>query len=404
METYIYKAKSPVTGKKIKGEMQSESEKAVRELLINKKLEPISIAKKTAFNADLNDILSGTARIKLQDITFFCKQFASMIQAGISIGKGLQICAQQCDNQNLKKHLEHIHTQVSEGKTLSESIKEEKIFPPILESLIESGEASGNLDTVLKKSVDHFDNALGVQKKIKKALAYPMLVTIVLVVVVAIMMVKVIPGYMELISVTGAEMPTMTLVVVAISDFMVAYWPIMLGIVVALVIAAINLKKIPACKKQIDKISLKLPIFGDLNKKSIAATFSSTMAMLVESGIPMLQAIEITRNVINNAVADEELEMAINALRQGQSLYDSLNGSMIYPPIMFSMINIGEETGALDDMMAKISTYFKEEVDIAVDNMTMLIEPALTIILAVCVGGLLMAIMMPTFAAASQMM
>ena len=252
--------------------------------------------------------------------------------------------------------------------------------------------------------VDHFDNALGVQKKIKKALAYPMLVTIVLVVVVAIMMVKVIPGYMELISVTGAEMPTMTLVVVAISDFMVAYWPIMLGIVVALVIAAINLKKIPACKKQIDKISLKLPIFGDLNKKSIAATFSSTMAMLVESGIPMLQAIEITRNVINNAVADEELEMAINALRQGQSLYDSLNGSMIYPPIMFSMINIGEETGALDDMMAKISTYFKEEVDIAVDNMTMLIEPALTIILAVCVGGLLMAIMMPTFAAASQMM
>lgn len=404
MGTFVYKAKSSITGKKVKGEIQSESEMLVRELLLSKKLEPISISKKTALNADLEDLPFFKPRIKLQDVSFFCKQFASMIQAGVSIGKGLNICAQQCDNRNLKQHLEHIHLQVSEGKTLSEAVKEEHVFPSLLESLIECGEASGNLDKVLKQSVDHFDNQLGVQKKIKKAMAYPMIVMVIVVLVVIILMIKVIPSFMELLTETNAEVPLATKIVMAVSDFMVAYWPIMLGIVVVLVIVGMNIKKIPQCKKWLDKMSLKLPIFGDLNKKSISATFASTMSMLVESGIPMLRAMEITRSVMDNALADEEMELAINALRQGQSLYDALNGSEIYPPIMFSMISIGEETGALDDMLGKISAYFKEEVDIAVDNMTLLIEPAMTIILAVIIGCIMMAVLMPTFSAAAASM
>ena len=404
MDTYIYKARNSQTGKKIKGEIQSESELNVRELLISKKLEPISIAKKTALNTDFSEISIFKPRIKLADINFFCKQFSAMIQAGISVGKGLNICAQQCDNSNLRKHLEHVHTLVGEGNTLSEAIKEEKIFPPILESLIECGEASGNLDRVLNKSVEHFDNQLGIRNKIKKALAYPCIVMVVVVIVVVILMVKVIPGYMELMKETGAETPMATKIVIAVSNFMVEHIGLMGLMVLALVVLILLLKRIPAVQKLMDKISLKLPVFGDLNKKSISSTFASTMSMLVESGIPMLQAMEITKSVIDNHVADEELEMAINALRQGQSLYDAMSGSVIYPPIMYSMINIGEETGSLDDMLGKISAYFKEEVDIAVDNMTLLIEPMLTIVLAVIVGGIMMAVVMPTFAAASAIL
>lgn len=404
METFIYKARNPVNGKKIKGEIRSESEANVRELIINKKLEPIMISKKTALNADLGDLALFKPRIKLQDTTFFCKQFASMVQAGISVGRGLNICADQCSNRNLKEHLMHVHHQVSEGKTLSEAIKEEHIFPPILESLIECGEASGNLDKVLKRSVEHFDNALGVRKKIMKALSYPLIVLVVVVIVVIILMIKVIPSFMGLLAETGAETPLATKIVIAVSDFMVQSWPVLLGIFIALLIIILNITRIPVCKRWLDRVALKLPIVGDLNKKSISSTFSSTMSMLVESGIPMLHAMEITRTVINNSVADEELELAINGLREGQSLYDSLSGSEIYPPIMFSMISIGEESGSLDDMLAKISIYFKEEVDIAVDNMTMMIEPMLTIFLAVIVGGIMMAIMAPTFAAAAAAM
>lgn len=404
MATYIYRAKNTKTGKKFKGEIEAENELAIRELLISKKLEPISISKKTALNADIGSAAASKKPIRLQDITFFCKQFASMIQAGISIGKGLSICAQQCDNKNLKNHLEHIHTQVSEGKTLSEAIKEEQIFPPILESLIECGELSGNLDKVLRQSVEHFDNQLGIQKKVKKALAYPIIVLVVVVIVVIILMIKVIPGYMDLLSETGADVPTATKIVIATSNFMVAKWPIMLAVLVALIVAIIFLKRIPQVKMRMDRVKLKLPIVGDLSKKSISATFSSTMSMLVESGIPMLQAMEITRSVMNNAVADEEVEMALSALRQGQSLYDALNGSKIFPPIMFSMINVGEETGALDDMLGKISVYFKEEVDIAVDNMTLLIEPIMTVCMAIIIGCIMMAVVMPTFSAAAAAM
>ena len=404
METFIYRARNLNTGKKIKGELKSENELNVRELLMSKKLEVLSISKKTAFNADLSEVGIFKERIKLNDINFFCKQFASMIQAGISIGKGLNICAQQCSNKTLKKHLMHIHTQVTEGKTLSEAAREEGCFPDILVSMIECGEASGNLDKVLKQTVDHFDNQLGVSKKIKKALAYPTIVLCVVVVVVIILMVMVVPNFMGLLSETGAEVPLPTQIVIACSDFCVNQWPVLLGIVIVLAVSALNMKKIPACKRGLDRLSLKLPVFGDLNKKSISAIFASTLSMLVESGIPMLQAMEITKKVVGNAVADEELDMAIDALKQGQSLYDSLSGSVIYPPIMYSMINIGEETGALDEMLTKISGYFKEEVDIAVDNMTLLIEPVLTIFMAVIVGGIMLAVMLPTFAAANAMM
>lgn len=235
-------------------------------------------------------------------------------------------------------------------------------------------------------------------------MAYPTIVLVIVAVVVVILMVKVIPNFMGLLTETGAEIPIPTQIVIAVSNFCIAKWPILIGIVVVLVVIGFNIKKIPSCRRALDRLSLKLPIFGDLNKKSISAVFASTMSMLVESGIPMLQAIEITKKVIGNAVADEELDLAIISLKQGQSLYDSLSGSIIYPPIMYSMINIGEETGALDDMLIKISVYFKEEVDIAVDNMTLLIEPALTIFMAVIVGGIMLAVMLPTFAAANAMM
>lgn len=401
MDIYLYSARDILTQKRTKGEMEGESEEAVRMLLAEKNLYPEKVKKKNALNSDIQILKQ---KVRLNDINFFCKQFAAMIQAGISVAKGLEICAKQTPNKTLSTHLTHIHEGVNEGKTLSEAVEEEKIFPDLLVNLIACGESSGNLDEVMKRAVEHFDNQLGIRKKVKKALSYPILVMCLVVVIVCILMIKVVPAYMGLLNDTGAEVPLPTKIVVAVSNFFVAQWPIMLGVVVAMAIVCLNIKKVPGAKEGLDRIKIKLPLFGNLIKQNLSATFSSTMSMLVQSGIPMLQAMEITKNVMGNAVAEKEMKEAMEVLKQGNSLLSALSHSVIFPPILLSMVSIGEESGALDEMLVKISAYFKEEVEMTVDNLTMLIEPAMIIIVAVIVGGIMAAIMFPTFSAAMAVM
>ncbi len=401
MDTYLYVAKDLLTDKKVKGELEGSSEDSIRKTLMSKNLYVQSIKKKNAFNGDLEIF---KPKVKMTDINFFSKQFGAMIQAGISIAKSLEICAEQCPNKTLTGHLNHIHESVNEGKTLSEAVKEENVFPDILVNLMACGEASGNLDEVMNKAVEHFDTQLGIRKKVKKALAYPAIVMVLIVILVVVLMIMVVPAFTELLTSTGAEMPLPTKIVIACSDFFVAQWGILLGVLIVIIAVCFNIRKIPSMNKAIDKLSLKLPIFGDLNRKNLSAIFSSTMSMLVQSGIPMLQAMEITKKVMENAQAEEEMDKAINALKEGSSLLNAIKGSVIFPPILMSMVSIGEESGALDEMLVKISVFFREEVEIAVETMTMLIEPAMIIVIGVVVGGIMLAVMLPTFSAATAVM
>lgn len=401
MEVYLYTARDLLTQKKVKGELRGESEESVRKILINKNLNPKSVKRKNMFNSDITLF---KRRIKLIDINFFCKQFAAMIQAGISIAKGLEICGKQATNKGLAEHIEHIHKAVSEGKTFSQAAEEEKIFPDILVNLIASGEVSGNLEEVMKRAVKHIDNQLALRKKVKKALIYPSIVLVIVAVVVTILMIKVVPAYTELLNDIGVEIPLPTQIIIAISDFFVNQWGVLLSILIALIGVVLNIKKVSSIKRALDHLLLKLPLFGALNKKNLAATFSSTMSMLIESGIPMLQAMEITKKVMDNAVAEEEMKRAIEILKQGNSLLEAISRSVVFPQLLLSMVSVGEESGALDEMLDKISTFFKEEVEIAVDNLTMLIEPIMIVIVAVIIGGIMGAIMLPTFSAATAIM
>ena len=401
MEVYLYTARDLLTQKKVKGELRGESEESIRKILINKNLNPKSVKRKNMFNSDITLF---KRRIKLIDINFFCKQFAAMIQAGISIAKGLEICGKQATNKTLAEHIEHIHKAVSEGKTFSQAAEEEKIFPDILVNLIASGEVSGNLEEVMKRAVKHIDNQLALRKKVKKALIYPSIVLVIVAIVVTILMIKVVPAYTELLNDIGVEIPLPTQIIIAISDFFVNQWGVLLSILIALIGVVLNIKKVSSIKRALDHLLLKLPLFGALNKKNLAATFSSTMSMLIESGIPMLQAMEITKKVMGNAVAEEEMKRAIEILKQGNSLLEAISRSVVFPQLLLSMVSVGEESGALDEMLDKISTFFKEEVEIAVDNLTMLIEPIMIVIVAVIIGGIMGAIMLPTFSAATAIM
>ncbi|WP_069998225.1 type II secretion system F family protein [Cellulosilyticum sp. I15G10I2] len=404
METYLYKAKDVLKNKVVRGEIETESEEQVKRFLADKYLYPLSIRKKTALNSDVGDIAFFQKPIKMADITFFCKQFAAMVQAGISVGRSLEICAEQASHKTLKKHIMNLHEEVNRGKTLSEAAADEKIFPDLLVSMIECGEASGNLDVVLNQVVDHFDIQLGTTRKLKKALTYPALVLVVVGIVVFVMMVKVIPNFVAMFQDADIELPLPTQIVIALSNFFAANW---LGIIIFTALLAVlgfNIKKIPGGRKTVDQLSLKLPLFGPLNKKTMSALFAKTLSMLVASGLPMLQAMEIIKKVLNNAIAEDELDDAIELLKHGNTLHEALRGSQIYPPIMYSMISIGEETGALDEMLVKIGNYFNDEVQTTIDSLMVLIEPILTIFIAFIVGGIMLAVILPTFTAAAAMM
>lgn len=406
LATYLYKAQKTTSNKTktIKGEVTMANEAEVTNYLQSKGLTVVSIKKKGALDKDLSDIPFLAPKIKQQDINFFCKQFASMTQAGVNITRAIEICAQQTTNTTLKKHLNNINLEVNRGKTLSQACKEENIFPDILCSMIECGEESGNLDKVLIQMVEHFDTQAGTMRKLKKALAYPIMVLVAIVVVVIVMMIKVIPAFAGMFMDSGVELPLPTRIVMAASDFMVANAiPIVLGFI-AIVVFAVNIKKIKKAKTFLDRCMIKAPLFGDLTRKSIAATFTKTMAMLVSSGVPMLQAMYITKKVVTNDVAVAEFEDAIEDLKHGHSLYDSLQGSEILPQLVFQMISIGEETGALDDMLTKIGVYFDEEVSTTTDALMQMIEPMLTIFMAGIVGTIMLAIMLPSFTMASAMM
>ncbi|MBU3803881.1 MAG: type II secretion system F family protein [Candidatus Cellulosilyticum pullistercoris] len=397
MESYLYTARDLLTQKKVKGELQGESEESVRKILIGKNLYPESIKHKNMLNRDMTLF---KPRIKLSDMSFFFKQFAAMLQAGISITKALEICGKQTPNKTLSKHIEHIHIAINEGKTFSQAAEEEKIFSDMIVNLIASGEASGNLDEVMRRAVEYLDDQLTLRKKVKKALAYPTLVLVIVVIVVVILMIKVVPAYIGLLNVTGTEIPLPTQIVIAVSDFFVYQWGILLSFIVGGAVVVLNMRKIPIIKRKLDYLSLKIPIFGNISKKSLTANFSSTMSMLVKSGISMLHSMEITKKVLGNAIAEEEINQSIEALRQGNSLLEAMSNSTIFPPLLLSMVSIGEESGTLDEMLVKMGAFFKEEVEVTVDHLTMLIEPILLMIIAGIIGGIMAAIMLPTLSAA----
>lgn len=404
MPEYIYKGKATSNNKIIKGEGEFNNEQEAKEYLLSMGVIPIRVSKKTALNADLSEVGIFKEKIKSTDIAFFCKQFAVMLEAGISVGAALELAGKQCVNKTLKRHLKNINTEVKSGKTLSEAMAQEKVFPDILNSMTESGEASGTLDLIYNKLAIYFDNQVGIQRKIKKALMYPMLIVCVIIIAMAVIMLKVVPAFVEMFTATGVELPWATKLLIATSEFFINYWLVLFGVVGITVFGLKYFKKTATGKAFFDKFILKLPILGKLKKKMLTALFSETLALLNTSGVPILRSMEIVERVLNHAVASVEIQYAMEALRHGHSLHRALSMSEIYPELLFAMLNIGEETGALDKMLIKTGEYFNEEVQTAVDQTMMLIEPLLTILIAIVVGIMMIAIMLPTFTLATELM
>lgn len=404
MEVYLYKARKIGTNKIIKSEGQFESINHANQYLIRNQMVPLSVTKKTTLNTDLKDIPFSQPRITTKDIVFFCKQFGVMLEAGISIGGALHILGEQTQNYTLKKKIIEIDKDVQQGSNLSDAMAKHSEFPNLLISMIQSGEASGIMDKVMDKMATHFEKQMNLNRTVKKALTYPLLVLLSIAIVIPILMIFVVPGFVEIFNDSEIELPAATKIVIALSQWMQRKWYLLVIGVVLIIVGLVVFKKTEQGKFIFDKIGLSFPLIGDLNKKAITALFSETLALLVTSGVPVFQSLGIVSRVVQNSVAVAEMEGILTNVREGNTISQSLQSSIIYPPMMISMLRIGEETGALDEMLVKTADYYNAEVEATVEQLTVLIEPILIFLIAFIVGGIMMAVILPTFTLATEFM
>ncbi|MFC1541205.1 type II secretion system F family protein [Candidatus Latescibacterota bacterium] len=393
MPIFIYEG--TLRGKEVKGEFEAESLEDANRYLRSKSI----IASKVKKKPKQLSLQFGTG-VKAEDITNFARQFSAMISAGLPLIQCLTILTEQSENENFKKVLENVKANVESGNSLAESMaKHPKIFPELFINMIAAGEVGGILDTILLRLATFLEKAAALKRKIKGAMMYPVVISIVAVVAVAALLVFVIPVFSSMFKDFGAELPKPTQFVVNMSNFMKTPKKILplLGFFVVSAIAFIKYKATPKGRLNVDKMILKLPVMGDLAKKSVVAQFSRTLGTLLSSGVSIIEALEITAKTAGNMVVRLALESMISSISEGKTITEPMKETGVFPPMVIQMVAVGEESGGLDQMLNKIADFYDEEVNAAVETLTSIMEPIIIVVLAVIMGGTLIAMYLPMF-------
>lgn len=392
MPGYTYRAMGP-DGKEKKGSVTATNvEQAASKLkadgLIVMKIEPESALSK--------DITFGVPRVKARDYAVFCRQFVAILKAGVSVINALQMMSEQTENKALKSATISLVDDLGKGETLSGAMKKQKVFPSIFVNLVAAGEATGSLETAFERMAIQFEKEAKLKAIIKKATIYPIIVLLVAVGVIFAMMTFVIPNFMNMFADMDVEMPAITRGVIAMSDFFVDFWWLIIIIVIVLVVVIKLYSKTVSGRVLFGTMKLKLPGMGQLQTKTQCATFSRTLSTLLRAGVPMLEALEITGNSMdNNILFQRAVYQARDQVGNGVSLSKPIKMSGLFPPMVVHMVSIGEETGELEDMLENIAEYYEEEVAEATEQMMAVIEPLIIVVLAAIVGVIIMAIMQP---------
>jgi len=320
-----------------------------------------------------------------------CRQFVSMTKAGVSILESLKMLCEQTENKRLQDALKEVRISVEKGETLADSMAEHpKVFPAIMVNMVAAGEASGSLETAMERVATQLERSHKTQAMVKKAMIYPIAVCIVAIIVTIVMLVVVIPNYEDMFKDLGTELPWITQFYVNLSHGIINYWFIIIPVIIALVFAIRAFAKTDAGKHFFGKIALKAPLFGKLTTKSASSMMARTMSTLLGAGVPLIEAVEIVSGVMSNIYFKEAMEITI-----GMPLSRPLQESGLFPPMVYQMIRIGEESGNTEEMLDKLADYYDEEVEMSVQSLMAAMEPMIIIVLAVVVGGLIAACMMP---------
>ena len=392
MRRFNYKAKDKSTGKAIKGNIQAEDEQAAGRLLVEQGYVPDSI---TEEGANLPSLLN---RVTNKDRITFTRQLATLIGAGLPLASSLRTVADQTQSKRMKTIVEEILANVEAGKTLYESFSQyPDTFNGVYLALIKAGEASGTLDLALQRLANQEEKDAAMLSKIRGALVYPGIILVVIIAVLAFMMIMVVPQVEGLYEDMGKELPGLTQVLVSISNFFGDFWWAVALVLLAIIGACwYAVKRTPGGRKAMDSFKLHVPIFGGLFRKLYVSRFARTAEMMLSTGVPMLDSIQIAIDATSNVVVEEEYSKSLDVIKGGKPLSEALRDRNYMLPLVYQMASIGEESGKIDEMLGKAASVYETELDEQINNISPMIEPILMVIMAgligVVVGGTLLPI------------
>ncbi|HEY9162468.1 MAG TPA: type II secretion system F family protein [Desulfomonilia bacterium] len=375
-----------------KGEVDAESKASVNTILRRQRITPIKVKSKP------KNIVLLKQKVRTKELVVFVRQFATMINAGLPLVQCLEILGTQQANAEFKRIITTIRQDVEGGSTFADALKKHpQVFDDLFINLVAAGELGGVLDIILNRLALHMEKSEAIKGKVKSAMVYPIIVICVAVVVVAILMIFVIPTFKEMFTSFGGSLPAPTQMVISMSNFFRGYWWVMIIIIVALLAAFRYAMKVPKIRYQVDKVFLKLPLFGPLLRKVAVAKFSRTLSTMISSGVPIMDGLEITSKSSGNLVIEEGIKNVRQAISEGKPMADPLEATGLFPGMVVQMVSVGEATGALDNMLAKIADFYDEEVDAAVSALTASLEPMLMVFLGGTIGFLVVAMYLPIF-------
>lgn len=393
MQTFVWEGKDR-TGKIVKGEVASGTQAAAKAQLRKQGINATKVKKKPKplFSAR-------EKKIAPMDIAVFTRQLATMMKAGVPLVQSFDIVGEGLENPTMQKLVYDIKNDVASGAGLAPALeKHPRYFDELFCNLVSSGEQSGALETMLDRVAMYKEKTEALRAKIKKAMTYPIAVLVVAVVVTGILLVKVVPTFAQTFEGFGAELPAFTQFVVGLSDLAIAYW---FYVLVAAILAGVAFKEARVRSKKfsdsVDAIMLKLPIVGEILKQSVVARFSRTLSTTFAAGVPLVDSLDSVAGAAGNAVYQKVIWKIRDEVTSGLTLNQSIRNAGIFPTMLPQMVAIGEESGALDEMLEKVAVHYEAEVDNSVDNLTALLEPLIMSVLGVLIGGLMIAMYLPIF-------
>ncbi len=401
MAKYIYKARD-LTGKIVSDIIEAASQREAIEKLKSLRYVVVDVkeAKEKSAGSIIKKLLPFGKKVKSMDVTLFSRQLATLISSGVPLVQGLSILEEQIESPQFKKVIKSLRTDIESGISISEAMKKHPdVFSELYIGMVHAGEIGGILDQVLDRLASYLEASEELKSKIKGAMTYPILVTLVAVGAATIMLTVVVPRFAAMFADMGAKLPTPTLILIKVSNFIKKYILFFVAGAVAFYVVFRKIyKSVPSVRLKVDTQLLRLPVIGDVVKKTAIAKFTRTLGTLVKSGVPILQAMETVAKTAGNKLIEKSILEAKDSVREGERIAEPLKKKLdVFPPMVVQMISVGEETGQLDTMLFKIADFYDREVSNAVEALTGMIEPLIIVFLGLVVGGMVVAMYLPMF-------
>jgi type IV pilus assembly protein PilC len=391
-------------GNTVKDTMAASSSNAVANRLRDRGLTPVSVIDATPAGLSMEIKIPGFGdKIGLKDIAIMSRQLATMINSGLSLLRALMILVEQTENKALAAVLSEVRSDVESGRAFSAALgKHPAVFPPIMINMVKAGEVGGFLDTALISLAENFEKEVALRGKIKSAMAYPIVVFVIAIIAATAMLLFIIPVFGNMFATLGGELPAPTRFLMWLSDMLkILIVPLILCLIVFMWWWNRH-KNDRAVREKLDPFKLKLPVFGGLNKKIALSRFARNLSAMLSAGVPILQALDIVGEASGNIVVERASQDIMDSVRKGRSVTSTLHNSPIFPPMMAQMMAVGEDTGALDDMLGKIADFYDQEVESTTDQLTSLIEPLMILFVGVLIGGMVITMYLPMFSIYDQ--